>query len=106
VVPFCGRIGGRLDYAVKEGLHLIFHRSGTLRHRDFAAGLLCSTTTFDLRFDRTHIDGSQAKPLEDPVDLTGVFCANHDIRQTVLRVSVLQNAIENAVLFGFLTELL
>ena len=73
VVPFCGRIGGRLDYAVKEGLHLIFRRSGTLRHRDFAAGLLCNAATFDLRFDRTHIDGSQAKPLEDPVDLAGVF---------------------------------
>ena len=59
---------------------------------------------FQLLLDLTDIYGGQLEPLKDAVDLGGILCPNHHIRQTVLGVLILQDTVQNAVLLGLPAE--
>ena len=95
-----------MNHTAKEGVYLIFNGTCAFGHRDIAASLLCSAASLNFCFHRAHIDGSKVKAFEDTVDLTGVFSTDHNVRESILRIAVFKNAIQNTVFLCFLTEFL
>ena len=59
-----------------------------------------------LCFERRQIHSGKTKPGKDAVDLGGILCPNHDVRNAVGGVLVFENTIENSVFLGFLAEFL
>ena len=88
-------------------LELFVHGPGSFRRSDILTGLGLGISGFlDFGLHGGHIHRREIEALKDTVDLAGVFGADHDIRQTVVGFVVFQHAVEDAILFRLLAELL
>ena len=91
-----------LQYRVYKSIHRVSAAVGTQWLR-----VICSTifhSLFDLILHRVHIYGCEFVALKDPIDLCCILGFGHDFSKTIVCVFIFENAVQDTVLFGLLTE--